>query len=234
MNFLNKRLLTLVRTVEKPKYTHLRDALKQYTTKVVDATPKVADAAAVPKVEEEELKGMKRIVKFWKNVYRDYKDVAIDVYTECKEKPLKLLTYLTVGTSLTYCAQHNPDERCFKEQLVRSEEKLLSLGEPLRNPSSVYYVKWLHQSENEGTIRVLNCIFFSLLWLDNYDQRVAVYKAQCDALQPGLLDFHKRIIDIGFLDYWWVLENSMIDYDINNDNLPQELPQKNEKEEEKE
>lgn len=31
---------------------------------------------------------------YWKGLYKDYKDVAVDVVTECKERPIKSTIYV--------------------------------------------------------------------------------------------------------------------------------------------
>ena len=61
----------------------------------------------------------------------------------------------------------------------------------------------------------LNLGFLSLLWVDNYAKVCGVFKSQCEYLKPRYLTFHERIVDIGFLGSWWILENKMKHFDIN-------------------
>ena len=170
-------------------------------------------------------------------MYKDYEDVAIDIYKDCKLHPIKASVYATrmyiivaiklsktnnnnklyslVMGSCYYLAKHNPDEVAFREQLLSSASKVLQIGQPIRNPVTTYYLKWVEQCHNEGLIRRLNLGIFSVLWLHDFDKDCKIYKATCPYLKPRYLTFYTRIIDIGFLDNWWVLENSMINYDIN-------------------
>lgn len=53
------------------------------------------------------------------------------------------------------------------------------------------------------------------MWIDNYDKDCFLYKTVCPYLKPRYLTFHERIIDVGALDKWWVLETKMKDYDVN-------------------
>jgi hypothetical protein len=115
-----------------------------------------------------------------------------------------------------YGVKHNPNEVAFREQLISSSLKLIQIGEPIRNPVSSCYVKWLEQCYNEGIIRRLNFGIISVMWLNNYDKECALYKTVCPYLKPEYVTFYQRIVDIGFLDVWWILKNSMIDYDVNN------------------
>lgn len=122
--------------------------------------------------------------------------------------------FLVLG-SLYYFSQHNPDVGSYRDQLVNDESKIAQVTHPLRNPESENYVTWVEQCYNEGIIRRLNLGIMSFIWLDDYDERSSVYKANCSYLQPRYLTFYQRIIDIGFMDKWWLLEKKMEDYDVN-------------------
>lgn len=103
----------------------------------------------------------------------------------------------------------------YRDQLLNNESKLTQVAQHLRNSESENYVTWVEQCYNEGIIRQLNLGIISFIWLDNYDENSAVYKAKCSYLKPQYLTFYKRIIDIGFMDKWWLLEDKMHDYDVN-------------------
>lgn len=158
---------------------------------------------------------IKRWAKYWHGLYTDYKDVAFDVAKDCRERPARAAMYIILLGGCFYSNRHNPDETLFREQLIQSSIKLIQVGEPIRNPVSVQHIKWLEQCYNEGLIRRLNLGILSLIWLDNYDRDCSLYKAVCPYLKPRYLTFHDRIIDVGFLEKWWLLEKKMKDYDVN-------------------
>lgn len=91
----------------------------------------------------------------------------------------------------------------------------MQVGEAIRNPMSVQYVQWLGQCYNEGIVRRMNLGIVSLIWLDDYDEMCSLYKAVCPYLKTRYLTFYQRVVDIGFLDKWWILDNKMEDYDVN-------------------
>lgn len=99
--------------------------------------------------------------------------------------------------------------------MIKYNLKLMLLGESIRNPVAVKHIEQLQQYYNEGIIRRISLGISSLIWIDNYDENCSSYKAVCPYLKPRYITFYNRIIDIGFLDKWWVLENKMKDYDIN-------------------
>ncbi|XP_011495796.1 PREDICTED: uncharacterized protein C19orf52 homolog [Ceratosolen solmsi marchali] len=167
----------------------------------------------------EKVKGsfLQNWLNYWKNVYYDYKEVAINISKESKEHPIKTTIYTIFAGIIYYGIKHNPDEITFREQVISSSLKLGQVGEQIRNPISACYVKWLEQCYNEGILRRLNLGIISIMWLNNYDNKCALYKTICPYLKPQFVTLHQRIIDIGFLDNWWILKNSMIDYDVNDD-----------------
>ncbi|XP_012532324.1 mitochondrial import inner membrane translocase subunit Tim29 [Monomorium pharaonis] len=165
----------------------------------------------------ERIKGtiLERWAKYWHGLYIDYKDVAFDVAKDCRERPVRAAMYITLLGGCFYAGQRNPDETMFRAQLVQNSLKLIQVGEPIRNPISVQHINWLQQCCNEGLIRRLNLGIVSLIWLDNYDKDCFLYKTVCPYLKPRYMTFYERIVDIGFLEKWWILEKKMKDYDVN-------------------
>ncbi|XP_043685587.1 mitochondrial import inner membrane translocase subunit Tim29 [Vespula pensylvanica] len=165
----------------------------------------------------EKFKGtiLERWGNYWKNLYIDYKEVTIETIKDCKSHPIRTSIYSTVLGSTYYLYKHNPDEDSFREHLLENAIKLMQVGETIRNEISVQHVEILEKYYNEGIIRRLSMGILSIIWLDNYDKECSLYKAVCPYLKPRYLNFYERIIDIGFLDRWWILDRKMIDYDIN-------------------
>lgn len=158
-------------------------------------------------------------MSYWKGVVNDYRDVFLDVGKQMKEKPIRASIYSALGASAIYSFKHNPSECDFTEQLREYNNKMVLVDPVCHNSTSSQYLIFLERCCNEGIIRRLNIGLCSVMWLDNYDRAINLYKATCSYTQPELLTWHKRIIDIGFLDKWWQVKRKMIDYDINDDNF---------------
>lgn len=114
-----------------------------------------------------------------------------------------------------YLAKHNPDETSFREYLLNCCSDMNMVGDPIQNKNSLAHLQWLNECYSEGIIRRLNLGTVSVIWLDNYKEGLALYKAICPYLKPRYFTFYERIIDVGFLDTWWMLRNKMTDYDVN-------------------
>lgn len=155
------------------------------------------------------------IVAYMKLVRDDYIAVGRDVISDSKAHPLKAtVIYATIGFSF-YAFLTNPTEHDFKNKLLLEANDVLLLSENIRNPSSAAHVKALLSYYNEGLIRRLNLGVASLIWIDNYDASCDLFEARCKSLKPHWLNFHHRVVDIGFCGQWWLIDRAMIDFDIN-------------------
>lgn len=156
---------------------------------------------------------------YWKGLLNDYSDVFIDVGKHIRDKPIRSSIYAAFGASIIYCAKHNPSETDFIEKLRYHNADMILVDKSCHNPISSKYLVFLERCYNEKIIRRLNIGIGSFLWIDDYDRALGLYKVTCKYTKPDYLTWHKRIIDVGFMDKWWKLEEKMIDYDVNGENL---------------
>lgn len=75
----------------------------------------------IGKKYEEKFKGtiVEKWIKYWKNLYTDYKEVAIDLRKDAKEKPIKAIGILSTFAFLGFCAKTNPDEISFRDAVLK-------------------------------------------------------------------------------------------------------------------
>ncbi|XP_011307060.1 uncharacterized protein C19orf52 [Fopius arisanus] len=152
---------------------------------------------------------------YWKNLYLDYKDVAVDIVKECRTRPLKAGVYFSGIASCYYLSRTNPDLLTFREELLRNSMRLMYIGESTRNQISMSHVLHMEECLNSNIVRRLNLGIVSFIWLDNYSDQCDLYKVQCNYLKPQYTKFNERIVDVGFLGKWWILDDKMRNYDIN-------------------
>lgn len=176
---------------------------------------------SIPKIPKpylpERFKGtiVEKWAKYWEGLLHDYSEVFRDSVKQSKEKPYWTALYFSLASGLLYAGKNNPTEMDFRDQVVEYQNLFGLVGKPIRNPNAEVYLKTLENWHNAGIIRRFSLGFFSIIWLDNYDKDVGLYKAQCDYLKPRYLTFHERIIDVGFLNRFWNLDRKMQDYDTN-------------------
>lgn len=158
---------------------------------------------------------MENWLKYWKTIFTDYKEVAVDIRKDIKEKPIKALLLATGFTGICYCIKHNPDEINFRDCYLRATNDVLLVDISQQNRETVQHLKNIEKCYNSEVLRRLNCGVFSVIWIDNFSNKCNTFEAQCSYLKVSYSKFLNRIIDVGFLDNWWILKKKMENYDIN-------------------
>lgn len=152
---------------------------------------------------------------FWKTVFKDYRDVSVDVYKDVKTKPLKAVLIASTLSGLYYCGKNNPDETSFRDAFLKAANEVLLINPSLHNKETANHLRYIEKAYNNNQVRRMNCGVFSLMWVDLYSDVCHTYEAHCDYLQLDYKQFGKRILDVGFLNHWWILSRKMVDYDVN-------------------
>ena len=165
----------------------------------------------------EKIKGtmVENWAKYWKSVYKDYADVANDIKQDMKEKPTKAVLILSGLGFITYCAKHNPNADHFKGAYIKAYNDIVLVHQDLQRTESTKHLLSIGKAYNSNLIRRSNFGVFSLIWIDDYSPSCNTYESQCSYLQIPYLKWLDRVIDVGFLDTWWVLVKKMTDYDVN-------------------
>ncbi|XP_074594065.1 mitochondrial import inner membrane translocase subunit Tim29 [Brevipalpus obovatus] len=161
-------------------------------------------------------KASKSLVEYVGRILRDYKDAVVEVKDGAIQKPIKALIVTGVVGGLIYLADSNPNERCFLDQLVNSQNDLIEVSEQLRNQSSLQHVLHLNKCRGARDLKRLNLGFLSFLYRLDRNSDCALYINQCEYLKPSLKScLTERLIDVGVAGKWWILSHKMFDYDVN-------------------
>ncbi|GBN19536.1 hypothetical protein AVEN_10001-1 [Araneus ventricosus] len=153
--------------------------------------------------------------EFWLAMIADYKSVGMDVINGAKERPKKAVL-IASGLGVMFGALiTNPDKHSFYDQHAKNSSALIVVSDPIRNPAAEEHITYLTRCENQGLLRRTDLLFFSLMWVADYDNNCDVYAKQCKYLRPKFLTFYQRIIDVGLFGMWLNLKLKMKDFDIN-------------------
>ncbi|KAI5703912.1 hypothetical protein M8J76_001385 [Diaphorina citri] len=155
-------------------------------------------------------------IQYWKNVYRDYKTVFMDIGTQMKENPGKSSLKILGLSSLGYCTWANPDADNYFTQVLENHLRLVMVPNSIRNASSEKYIHTLETYHNLNLLRHQTFGIFSIVFKEDFSDHLEVYKKQCDYLHPSYLAYLKeRIVDVGFLNHWYFMAKAMENYDVN-------------------
>lgn len=154
---------------------------------------------------------------YFNNILNDYRTVAVETVGDMKSHPIKATIYITSLCVTGYLVKTNPSVESFYQNVTENANKLVTVGDPIRNPYSEKHVKSLVDYANRGLLRRFTFGVCSFIWVDNFDESVDLYEAQCKHLKVGWLDWRERIVDFGMVGRWWQLDKAMQEYDVNPD-----------------
>ena len=155
------------------------------------------------------------VKNYLKMVKEDYSEALKEVTDGARARPVKASIYASILGFCLYANHLNPDELSFKENYISNCQELSQVGDPIRNPASQRLIDYVSRAYNAGLVRRLNLGVCSLMWVDDYDEGLGLYAAQCDYLKPSWADMRHRVVDVGFLGRWWISEKKMEQFDIN-------------------
>lgn len=158
----------------------------------------------------------KRLNLFVKNIYLDYYEVFKEIQLGAKARPLRASFY---GSSLLFVLnlfRTNEGLRSYSSDIVMACNRLSAVTEQSRNPRSDKFVKSIGELHCHGQLSQIDLGFSTLIYKTEVSPEVASYRYNCKYLRPSVKEFfQERLVDLGFLGHWLVLELSMRDYDIN-------------------
>lgn len=179
----------------------------------LDSTMVPTKLDSATKTEE---KLVNRWLAFWKQLFNDYKSSLVEITKNMKDNPVKTLIWSSLISFSAACSITNPDEIHYRDNFIRRLNELIFVSKTIRNPECMNYLETIEWFFNCDEIRRIDLGLFSIMLHEPKRKHSALYKDNCPYLQPSfaeILDSH--LLDIGFWNRWWMLEKSVIDYDIN-------------------
>ncbi|KAM5171409.1 mitochondrial import inner membrane translocase subunit Tim29 [Mantella aurantiaca] len=182
---------------------------------------RLCSSTAAPVVGEQVKPGFwermknKKFVVWTKSLLHDYGEACKDIAVGAKERPGKAALYISLLTGVGICSSRAPTEDSFQSSMLDASSCLLFLSPWTRSGKSDQHVQRLMELSNQGRLRHINLLIFSLMYEAPYDPECDLYSTQCSHLKPRWSEFPDRVLDIGFFGRWWLLQNKMEDFDIN-------------------
>lgn len=153
----------------------------------------------------------------------DYVAAGKDTWADSKMHPLKSLIYVGAFSFGIYTYKHVPSESNYIATVVECSNDLLLQSDATRNKDSDKFVQSVLGLCNGDRLRYKRLGFFSVMYTAEFNKDNRTYVAQCKYTNPKWMEFHKRVLDIGFLERWWILQYIMTDYDVDLNEMPKEF-----------
>eukprot|EP00112_Aurelia_sp_Birch-Aquarium-sp1_P011994 Seg2517.5 transcript_id=Seg2517.5/GoldUCD/mRNA.D3Y31 product="Mitochondrial import inner membrane translocase subunit Tim29" protein_id=Seg2517.5/GoldUCD/D3Y31 len=148
---------------------------------------------------------------------KDYKAVGASAIEYARKRPIKVILQLSTLGLGSYSYTKNPNLQSYEDNLKASAHQLLQVSSLIRNKNSESYVNELMESLDQNRLTWRSFGIFSVLLKNEFSQEYDSVNKNCYYVQPRWLNIYDRIVDIGFLDRWFLLEKAMEDYDINDE-----------------
>ncbi|XP_044038029.1 mitochondrial import inner membrane translocase subunit Tim29 [Siniperca chuatsi] len=175
-----------------------------------------AETAAAPVTASrwERLKNSKAGV-WCRSLVSDYKEACREMVVGAWKRPVKASVYVTLLGGAWACFHTNPDQSSFEAALLERSNQLGLLSPWIRNATSDGHVQSLVKLRNKGQLRHASLGLLSLVYRADYDPDTTLYEAQCSNLSVPWRELLQRMLDVGFIGHWWILDSKMKDYDVN-------------------
>nr|ACQ58475.1 C19orf52 [Anoplopoma fimbria] len=147
----------------------------------------------------------------------DYKEACREIVVGSWERPVKASVYASLLGGALACFYTKPDHLSFETTLLECSNQLGLLSPWIRNGTSDGHVQSLVKLRNEGRLQHASLGLLSLVYRSEYDPDTTLYEAHCSNLSAPWRELPQRILDVGFVHRWWVLNSKMKDYDVNDD-----------------
>lgn len=159
-----------------------------------------------------------KATKYINNIWLDYYDVFKDVHKNARKRPLRATS---IGLSTLFVLnlfRSNEDLRSYRAEVISACNKISAVIKNSRNPNSESFVENLGELNCHGMLRQIDLGISTVIYKADVDPELALYRHNCPYLRPSIKEFFQdRILDVGILGHWLLLETKMKDYDINAD-----------------
>jgi len=185
------------------------------TSSTVSAASNSSGAAAAATAPVKQ-KMSEKLRLYFKYLYADYRDVFTETVADARARPRRAGVYLSILGGLGYCVATNPTVRSYISDITKFDTEVSLVHKSVRNPRAERYLQGLRKLEMAGVIRYQSLGILTLVWRDNEDKGNGIYHSSCNYIKPRWSEIlTERLIDVGFLGKWWLLNENMTDFDVN-------------------
>ena len=160
-----------------------------------------------------------------KTILNDYVDVTKDALSGMWKHPVKALLYALSGGAIVAAWKKRPDFAGYVNDVLEYSNEISQCSTVIRNPHAQAYIERCIHLKSEGYLLYMNFGIFSIILLRKHSPECKNYHETCKHLQPKFWTVYERVVDVGFWGKWHVLEQQMVDFDVNGEQLEKSLAQ---------
>ncbi|GFN80167.1 mitochondrial import inner membrane translocase subunit tim29 [Plakobranchus ocellatus] len=158
---------------------------------------------------------LKRFGEYLLMVANDYKVVAQETFQDVTSGSIKAASYLSGLVALGVLHRANPTKRDLETVLMESAHDLSLVGESIRSEKADEFVDKLCSAQRDGRLHYTSLGILSLVWISEQRDGLDLYTAKCKHTNLPWYQWHEKVVDVGILGKFMVLDKNMKDYDVN-------------------
>ena len=155
--------------------------------------------------------------------------IHTDCFVYARNHPGKAAFYSSSATLLCLAWHTSPTFAQYKDHLLSASNNHALISDAIRSGRSQKAVTELMQCHTQERLQHMGLGLGALIVRLPASASVDMYANTCASLQPrrfNLADWKERIVDYGFASRWFALEKHMEDYDVNEDEWPEQTEAK--------
>lgn len=163
---------------------------------------------------------IRRTFDYCRDIANDYATVAIESAVAARRRKLRSTVIASSLITLIYANRTVPSEFDMHDSLTHYRQQLATISTSVRNREAVDELRRRTQIVNESRYRYRHCCVFAIVTVERATSKCDLYEMQCNALKPSIFTgwIHDgRILDVGAFGRWWMLDKTMRNADVNDD-----------------
>lgn len=149
----------------------------------------------------------------------DYLDVSKDLLKDSRSSPVKYIMLLTLAGFGTVCYYKCPILTDYHSEIIEYANEIGLCAESTRNKKCKMHVDEMSTLLIDGYLEYVSFGVFSVILRRPSSSKCFNYHQVCPHLQPRLWTLPDRVVDVGVLGQWLMLNKTMKDFDVNQDDL---------------
>ncbi len=153
----------------------------------------------------------------FKNIIMDYMEVSKDIQKDSRNSPVKYIMFLAMTGFGSFLYTKCPSMSDYQSEIIEYSNEIGLCAESTRNMKCKRHVDTMSTMLVDGYLDCVNFGLFSVVVQRPSSSRCHNYHQVCPHLQPRLWMLPSRVLDVGVMGQWIVLEKIMKDFDVNED-----------------
>ena len=154
-----------------------------------------------------------------RNIIMDYLDVSKDLFKDMRSSPVKSTLLLSLSGLGIVCYAKCPTLTDYHSEIIEYSNEIGLCAESTRNKRCKMHVDSMSTMLVDGYLEYMNFGLFSVILQRPNSSKCYNYHEVCTHLQPRLWTLPDRVVDVGVLGQWRILNKTMKDFDVNQDEL---------------